>query len=569
MTSRRWQLYAGRALFVGFLLAAMVIVYWTNEERNFNNQTVQQRMSRMGVEFFYALIGTQLALVLVAAPAATAGSICLDKSRGTLTHLLVTDLSNTEIILGKLAARLISVLGLIACALPVLALCILLGGVDPGAVLGAFVVTNGIALLACTLSLTISIWGKKTHEVMMVNYLLWILALLAYPLLSALDWYWSGGGTLPPWVSLTNPFWLVFAPYAQPGISTLSDTFVFCGVCVALSALLVVVSILCVRRVAIAQAGRSERKRRGRFELLRRLNAAMNMFLARPFGATLNLNPVLWREWQRKRPSRWMALVWAVYVLLALAFTGLAIAVTMPNSRRNEIAPFVTGLETLVGLLLVSISSVTSLAEERTRGSLDVLLTTPFPTYSIVWGKWWGTYRTIPLLALLPTATVWLLGVGQPYGEFNWILVGGLILAYGAAITSLGLALATWIPRVTRAITFSVVAYVLVAVGWFFLVICLCNHSDDAEGIASASPFFGIGVLTAELSDRRDHLPLIFWDLFWIVAYLAVAAVLYLAILLTFDRCLGRMPAYSWAVPRRRPPSRSIPRPQRVEVVAE
>src|SRR5262249_31091197 len=222
----------------------------------------------------------------------------------------------------------------------------------------------------------------------------------------------------------------------------------------------------------LAQASRPDRKPR-RTDIIRPLYNAMNRLIARPFGATLDGNPVLWREWQRKRPSRWMALVWAGYVFLGIAFSLLALAGNLTHSRRNEIAPFVTGLEALVGLLLVSVSAVTSLAEERTRGSLDVLLTTPFPTYKIVWGKWWGTYRTIPLLAILPTATVWILSIGRPFAQLNWVLVGGLMLAYGAAITSLGLALATWIPRVTRAITVSVVIYVLVAVGWFFLVIFL------------------------------------------------------------------------------------------------
>jgi ABC-type transport system involved in multi-copper enzyme maturation permease subunit len=570
MTSRRWQMYAGRALFVGFLLSAMVIVWWADEERNHIGQTVQQRMARMGVEFFYALIGTQLALVILAAPAATAGSVCLDKSRGTLTHLLVTDLSNTEIILGKLAARLISVLGLIACALPVLALCILLGGVDPGAVLGAYVVTNGIAILGCSLSLTLSVWGKKTHEVMMVNYLLWMLALLAYPLLSAFDWYWNGGGTLPPWVSLTNPFWLVFAPYAQPGISTLDDTFLFLGVCLGLSVLLILTSILCVRRVAVAQASRPDRKRRARFDILRACSNALNVLIARPFGATLDRNPVLWREWQRKRPSRWMALVWAVYVFLGLVFCGMSLYVNLPNTPSNELAPITTGLLAVCGLLLVSISSVTCLAEERTRGSLDVLLTTPFPTWSIVWGKWWGAYRTIPLLAVLPTVTVWLLSVGRPGVEFHWLLIAGLILAYGAGITSLGLALATWIPRVGRAITFSVVAYVLVAVGWIFLVLCLFPRHEEAEGIASASPFFGVGVVTAEVVFRREmRFNLFFWESFWIVAYTSVAAVLYLAVLLTFDRSLGRIPASPWPAPRRSSLSRRVPRPRRIEAVVD
>ena len=60
----------------------------------------------------------ELTLVILAAPAATAGAICLDKARGTLDHMLTTDLSNTEIVLGKLGVRLVPVLGLIACILP-------------------------------------------------------------------------------------------------------------------------------------------------------------------------------------------------------------------------------------------------------------------------------------------------------------------------------------------------------------------------------------------------------------------------------------------------------------------
>ena len=49
------------------------------------------------------MIGTQLTLVLLAAPAATAGAICVDRRRGTLMHMLMTDLSAGEIVLGKLA----------------------------------------------------------------------------------------------------------------------------------------------------------------------------------------------------------------------------------------------------------------------------------------------------------------------------------------------------------------------------------------------------------------------------------------------------------------------------------
>lgn len=85
------------------------------------------------------MIGIQLALVPLAAPAFTAGSICLDRSRGTLAHMLMTDLSDPEIVLGKLAARLPPLMSLIACALPVLSLSTLLDGMDPVALaLGPF-----------------------------------------------------------------------------------------------------------------------------------------------------------------------------------------------------------------------------------------------------------------------------------------------------------------------------------------------------------------------------------------------------------------------------------------------
>jgi hypothetical protein len=39
------------------------------------------------------------------------------------------------------------------------------------------------------------------------------------------------------------------------------------------------------------------------------------------------------------------------------------------------------------------------------------------------------------------------------------------MLSYGAAITSMGLALATWVPRLGRAIAINVVIFVLITIG--------------------------------------------------------------------------------------------------------
>ena len=95
-----------------------------------------------------------------------------------------------------------------------------------------------------------------------------------------------------------------------------------------------------------------------------------------------------------------------------------------------------------LGLLLLSVSAATSLAEERVRGSLDVLLTTPLSTRSILIGKWLGTFRQSARVLVWPAILAGLLVAGS--GRlFHYLLLLGLILAYSAGIASLGLALAT------------------------------------------------------------------------------------------------------------------------------
>src|SRR5262245_31079004 len=162
--ARRWQMYATRALYVALLLAVVTVVWAKNVEPGTRLGPDRRAYEAMGTALYQAFVGTQLAIILLAAPAATAGSVCLDKARGTLLHLLVTDLTAREIVLGKLATRLIPVLGLVASSVPVLMACSWFGGLDVDALLGAYAVTAGCAVFGCGLTLLLSVWGRKTHE---------------------------------------------------------------------------------------------------------------------------------------------------------------------------------------------------------------------------------------------------------------------------------------------------------------------------------------------------------------------------------------------------------------------
>ena len=204
IASRRWQQFVGRSLFVLLLFLSLFIV-WLAEGAT--GTASRRYLADIGEKFFYAVIGTQLTLVLLVAPAVTAGAVCLDKARGTLLHLLATDLSNVEIILGKLVQRLLTLFSLVLCALPVLFLGALEGGIDLEALLGSFLVTLGIVLFTATLALTFSVWCTKTYEVLLATYLLIFLTMLFNPAVHIL----GVKRTLPFWVEALNPYWMVFA----------------------------------------------------------------------------------------------------------------------------------------------------------------------------------------------------------------------------------------------------------------------------------------------------------------------------------------------------------------------
>ena len=320
-----------------------------------------------------AVIGTQLTLVLLAAPAATAGAICLDRSRGTLTHLLVTDLTDREIVLGKLAARLAPILVLVAATLPVMELLTLLGGVDPDALLGAFVVTLGVAVLGCCLALVFSIRVRRTHEALLATYAVWGLWLLGTPMLepdqpgdrpvperpaarrsTRSGWRSPPTGGLARWAGKTT--WP-----SSPGLWGIS------AVLALIRGLDDAAGLHARRRAEGARVGRggwtsaSSRPRAWR--------PGCSAGRDRPWTSTRSCGASGTATGRRDgrgsspgRSSRWR-----------LTFSVMAISA----GNTGVMPPWVNALQVSIGLLFLSVTAATSLAEERVRGSLDVLMTTP------------------------------------------------------------------------------------------------------------------------------------------------------------------------------------------------
>lgn len=579
MNARRWQVYALRALFVAVLLIGFVVVWLTNlaESGQFSRTGVTlQQMSEIGEELFYAIAGIQLSVVLLAAPAATAGSICMDRARGTLLHMLVTDLSDVEIVLGKLFARFAPMIGVIACGVPVAALGGLLGGIEFGALAGAFAVSLALALLGCALALAVSVWVAKPNDVLMAVYAAEILGLLALPFW--LELRGSTGVAAPVWFQKLNPFVLVFAPYTNPGFVHTSDYAVFVGASVILSTVLLAVSVGLMRRVVIAQSGRQEKQVRRRRSVWQRLLPSWT-------GPSLDGNPVLWREWHRGRPSRLAHRLWIFMMVTTWAFAAWGTYDIIRNGLSAGANALTSTLlfQIFFGLLMLSATAPTALAEERVRGSLDVVLTTPLATQLIVAGKWWGTYRRVFLLTLLPLFAATFMAACAPDTPFvqravrfphPLLPVSGMdrvcaavlsvadFLASSAVIVSLGLALATWTRRLGRAVAISVITYIVMAIGiiiaaelgyaaiaalarqWFGIADWSATHRWVGTCLMGLSPLAGpivpMEVITEFTWENRTPR----WIASGGVVALkgSVAWLLYWLTVKTFDRCLERVP---------------------------
>ncbi len=161
-TARRARYFIIRALY-GLLL---LIVIWSGYQaildlvasRGGEELTIRE-MAVFAQRLFQTFTLAQFLTIVVLTPALVAPVIAAEKSRKTLHYLLSSRLTGVEIVLGKLAARLLLLVVLVAVGLPVLCLLSLFGGIDEEltirtyAALGALTVfLGGLSILVSTLA---------------------------------------------------------------------------------------------------------------------------------------------------------------------------------------------------------------------------------------------------------------------------------------------------------------------------------------------------------------------------------------------------------------------------------
>ena len=168
------------------LLAAIVYFAWPQGSDWTCRQPSED--ARQLVDMFF--LG-QYVLASLMAPSFAAGAITGEKERKTYEMLLASPLRPAAIVLGKLIASLAYLAVLIFSSLPIVMLCLPLGGVSPYEVLAAYlglivsVITFGMIGIAC------SSYFQRTAASLVVSYLV----ILPLAMVGILFWYrWPGTG---------------------------------------------------------------------------------------------------------------------------------------------------------------------------------------------------------------------------------------------------------------------------------------------------------------------------------------------------------------------------------------
>ena len=162
-----------------------------------------------------------------------------------------------------------------------------------------------------------------------------------------------------------------------------------------------------------------------------------------------------------------------------------------------------------------------------------------------------------------PARDFWpaLLGGILVFDQGNWLayfLLLALVSAYSAAIASVGLALATWISRLGRAVAVCTTVCVGFSFGWMFLVMALFPPKSTGYLLIMGSPLFGTASATSLVGAGANNVVGQYTGaatagaFLWIFLHGGAAAFLFFATWATFDHCLGRVSSTA-RPPRRRP----------------
>ncbi len=517
VSSRKRRNYVLRFLYISLLLTILFFVWIQVIDYRGANVVQVSRMAQAGKYIVTFIVWFQFCAAQVIAVIMLSNSISDEIYHKTLGMLMTTPITSLQIVMGKLFSKLLQLILLLAISMPLLAVVRLFGGVPWKFVTSSLCITLSMVIFVSSLSLFYSIFSRRAY-VVIIKTVLTLLALFALlPFLIATVVYI---GRFYSRLSEQLILFIIYQPnpYMTLFLSTLSavepragvgmvynSVYINCAFLLVLSLILLILSMIMVRRVALRQAiGQLNlsRERKSIIKSLKNSQQESKSSIIRVFGS-----PILWKELIlpiRKRVKKLRIL--AVLIFLGLIGYSYWFFYRVHGINEEVVHVFYTLIFMGLGTLFTLVLSATTITSEKESSSWPLLLTSTLDDRQIIFGKFIGVLsRCMPVWILLPGHVFffYFMGIIHPAAIPLTVI---LVTWYVILLCSSGLYFSSLFKRTTTAVIMNFV-FALFIWGINPLIFgILCEIVKDYESFkvyVSINPFIQVIVIMISTVGRN------------------------------------------------------------------
>jgi ABC-type transport system involved in multi-copper enzyme maturation permease subunit len=506
---RRDWTYLIRSVYAGLLLL-LVVTAWLVVS---GTQLITDPgdFARFGAMLFQFLAPVQLVLSIFFAATLAAGAVGQEKERGTLLLLLLTRMSNSELVLGKLFASLLNILMMLAVSIPVFMAVAMLGGVSYYQIVRVLLVTL-FSMLACgSLGSCVALWRDKTFQAIATTILMlviWIALAETF-----------GGSDFSPWSAVVT----ASRPAIDVSSGVLGPIQGFLFVCGLLMMLMNAVAILMVRVWNPSNEARQStpeedtwHKKHVEQTLEESLTFDAIIPLAPPLAAEAMSNtaipqtarqpqpirhawnnPIIWREIMTRAYGRRIWIIqFSFLAFFAMCFWTLhtvlttSIAVTVPQLAAPLVPLF------LLSLVLVNAQAITSQTSEKDGGTFDLLLVSDITPKEYVFGKLGGIFYNMKWIVAFPILLCGYLYWYRAVDETSlfFLLVGLIVLYAFVAMVGVYIGMQYDNTRAATATSLGVIFFLFVGIAACIWIMVAFSGSFETQLVPFSAFMVGGGI---------------------------------------------------------------------------
>ena len=403
VSSRRRRNYVLRFAYIT-LLSTILFFFWVEVVQT-SGYTLYQvsRMAKVGQSIISFLVWFQFCATQIIAVIMLSTAISDEIYNKTLGLLMTTPINSFQIVMGKLLSKLLQLILLLIISLPLLAIVRIFGGVPWNYIISSLCLTLATLIFIGSLTLFFSIFSQKAYVVIIETIISLIVIFAVVPLIGRalfdlLHWHrYMDNNTFLSVITQPNPYmqmFVVMVKLLEPNSRIPFFSWQLnCGILAAASIVVLLISTILVRRIALRQAtGQlifTKKTKKDRWE---KYGAPVQ----EPYIKirTVKDPPVIWKELRLPMLGR-HKIIAAICIFLVLSLLIYWLCARERALEDKDVHTMFVVVFLVLGMLFTIILTSTGITTEKEARSWPILLTTTLGDRQILFGKYIGTLRRL------------------------------------------------------------------------------------------------------------------------------------------------------------------------------